>query len=79
MARITATIKAVHADGTVCTHKRRSNGDGDEPGCTGRRGYTASCSACDWTEKHGQQTVLAYTRDQHLRSHLTQPAAPVSA
>ncbi|MBT2439791.1 hypothetical protein J7E93_06580 [Streptomyces sp. ISL-36] len=80
MASITATIKPVHADGTVCTHKVTTTGKPKEAGCTGRDAYVATCSACTWTDKSGTRAALEYVRDTHLRSHLTTPApATVSA
>lgn len=76
MARYTATIKAVHADGTECTHKRTSTGKATAPDCTGRDGYTARCrgGSCAWTSSNTQKTALEILRDQHLRTHLTPPA-----
>lgn len=74
MARITATIKPVHADGTVCTHKVTTTGKPKEAGCTGRSAYRATCSACTWTDQSGTRAALEYVRDTHLRSHLTKPA-----
>jgi hypothetical protein len=77
--RITATIHPIHADRTVCTHKVTSTGKPKEPGCSGRTGYTASCSAGDWTKTSRTKAELEYTRDSHLRSHLTNPATPARA
>jgi hypothetical protein len=80
MARILATIKPVHADGTVCTHRVTTTGKPKEAGCTGRSAYRATCSACSWTETNSIKAALEYVRDTHLRSHLTKPApAAVSA
>lgn len=71
MARITATIRPVHDDGSVCAHKVTSTGKPAEPGsgCTGRTGYTASCSADTWTHASGTKAEVAYVRDRHLRQH----------
>ncbi|MFI0742403.1 hypothetical protein ACH4PU_30655 [Streptomyces sp. NPDC021100] len=76
MARYAATIKAVHADGTECTHKRTSTGKATTAECTGRDGYTARCSGngCTWTSRNTQKTVLETQRAQHLRTHLNPPA-----
>ncbi|MET7563753.1 hypothetical protein ABZS95_26665 [Streptomyces sp. NPDC005479] len=75
MARITATIKPVHVDGSVCPHKVTSAGKPKEAGCPGRHGYMATCSACPWTDHNQIRAALEYVRDTHLRSHLTQLAA----
>ncbi|EPH46890.1 hypothetical protein ABT390_33890 [Streptomyces aurantiacus] len=74
MARITATIKPVHADHTVCTHKVTTTGKPKEAACPGRAAYTATCSACPWTKTSTTKAALEYVRDSHLRSHLTKPA-----
>jgi hypothetical protein len=72
MARITATIKSVHTDGSVCTHKVTSRGVPKDPasGCTGRTGFTADCSACTWTGASTTAAALEYSRDSHLRDHV---------
>jgi hypothetical protein len=77
MARITATIKPIHDDKSVCTHPVTSTGKPRDPesGCTGRTAYTASCSADSWTDTNATKAALEYVRDSHLRTHLTQPAA----
>ncbi|MCM2424286.1 hypothetical protein [Streptomyces sp. RKAG293] len=72
--RIIATIRPIHADQTVCTHKVTSTGKPKEAGCTGRTAYTATCSAGDWTETGTTKAALEYVRDSHLRSHIAQPA-----
>lgn len=71
MARILATIRPVHADGSVCKHKVTSKGVPRESGsgCTGRTGFTADCSACEWTDSGSTGTALEYSRDSHLRDH----------
>ncbi|MFD7445832.1 hypothetical protein [Streptomyces sp. NPDC059909] len=74
MARITATISPVHADGTVCTHKVTATGKPKEADCTGRAAYRATRSACTWTDQSQVTAALEDDRNQHLRSHLTIPA-----
>jgi hypothetical protein len=71
VARITATIRPVHTDGSACTHKVTSRGVPKDPrsGCTGRTGFAASCSACTWTGSSSTGTALEYERDRHLRDH----------
>lgn len=80
MARITAVIKPVHDDGTICTHPVTSTGKPKDPasGCTGRAGFTARCSACSWRRTNKLKVLLEDQREAHLRSHLTAPA-PVNA
>jgi hypothetical protein len=81
MARITATIKPIHDDNSVCTHPVTSTGKSRDAasGCTGRAAYTASCSAGDWTETRRTKAELEYLRDTHFRTHLTKPAAAAPA
>lgn len=74
LARITATIKPVHPDGTVCTHKVTSTGKPKESGCAGRVGFVARCSACSWTST-GLKVVLADQRTAHLHSHANAPTS----
>ncbi|MFI0901797.1 hypothetical protein [Streptomyces sp. NPDC020983] len=71
MARITATIRPLHDDGSVCAHKVTSTGkpaDADS-GCTGRTQYGAACSADTWTFTSSTKAEVAYVRDRHLRQH----------
>lgn len=79
MARITATIRPIHADGTVCTHKVTSTGKPKEPNCAGRSAYTANCSADTWTHTSTTKAALEYVRDSHLRDHAAKPAAAAPA
>ncbi|MEU5108184.1 hypothetical protein AB0H07_39005 [Streptomyces sp. NPDC021354] len=76
MARYTSTIDPVHADGTVCSHRRTSTGKPTQPGCSGRHEFIATCTGngCTWKKTDPQKTVLEVLRDQHLRSHVTMPA-----
>ncbi|MCZ4102644.1 hypothetical protein [Streptomyces sp. H39-C1] len=77
--RIIATIRPIHADQTVCTHRVTSTGKPKEAGCTGRAAYTVMCSAGDWTETGTTKAALEYSRDSHLRSHITQTTAGAHA
>ena len=81
MARITATIKPIHDDKTVCTHPVTSTGKPRDPesGCTGRAAYTATCSAGDWTATSKTKAELEYLRDVHFGTHITKPVAAVPA
>jgi hypothetical protein len=76
MARITATISPVHDNNTNCTHPVTSSGKPKDPksGCTGRSGYVARCSACNWRRTSKTKAELEYLREVHLRSHLNAPA-----
>ncbi|MDJ0346386.1 hypothetical protein QMK19_36245 [Streptomyces sp. H10-C2] len=76
--RISATIRPIHADQSVCTHRVTSTGKPKEASCTGRAAYTATCSAGDWTQTGTTKAALEYSRDSHLRSHITQPATAAS-
>jgi hypothetical protein len=81
MARITATIRPIHDDRTVCTHPVTSTGKPrtTESGCTGRSAYTSTCSAGDWTETRRTKAELEYLRQIHFATHLTKPAAAAPA
>ncbi|MEU3464786.1 hypothetical protein ABZ721_33160 [Streptomyces sp. NPDC006733] len=76
MARYTAPVTPLHADNTPCGHPVTSTGKPKDPasGCTGRTHYRAACS-CSWSTTCDARILAADARTQHLRTHLTAPAA----
>lgn len=59
-----APIRADHADGTECTHRRT------DPDCPGRAWYTASCkkAGCPWSYSSG----ISAATEEHKGGHLAQ-------
>lgn len=58
-------VRAVHADGTVCTHRTRPTGRPENPAeCSGRAGYATDCG-CGWSHGATLRTLVDEQRSHH--------------
>lgn len=68
-ARHRAPIRAIHQDGSTCTHRQARGRTPGGPDCPGRTSYTATCTRGDFTVTNG---IRAYVEEQarhHINSH----------
>ncbi|MFG1976957.1 hypothetical protein ACGFJC_47160 [Nonomuraea fuscirosea] len=64
-----APVRALHGDGTTCTHRQpRRRDEQPNPECPGRTGYTATCSAGDFTLTNGIRAYVEEQASYHART-----------
>jgi hypothetical protein len=77
MARIAISVRPLHPDGTVCTHKMKPSGKAADPGasCAGRRGYEVHCSSHGRVgDIHGLRVNAEDQQTAHRSEHAATPA-----
>ncbi|WP_431680161.1 hypothetical protein [Kitasatospora sp. KL5] len=75
MVRRVLRVDVVHEDGSVCEHRIASQGAFREADCTGRAGWTATCS-CGWRASAASRAGAEEERSLHALAHTT-AAVPV--